>query len=222
MRQFVTCHSACIEEPQHRHGHAYAALVLDGEYEEVSVDGRFLCRRGDIVLHPPLHAHANAFGSKGASVLNIALPASALALDCYAVLSGCDPEALTGFSSARDALREISAKASRATARTPPAWMEGLAERLRQDANAGTSTPLAKLAQSFGVSVQHASRAFAAYFGVSPVRFRQEHRLRVAYRQLRAGHSPSTAAGAAGFADQSHLTRELKHFAGVTPAELRR
>jgi AraC family transcriptional regulator len=221
MRQYLTCHCACGREPLHRHALAYAALVLEGEYEEASVDGRFLCRAGDIVVHPAHHAHANCFGHRGARVLNIALSSSTLALDCYAVFSACDPERLSRSPDAALALQEISAKVSRAAARVPPPWMEGLAARLRRDAAAGTSTPVSELARIFGITAQHASRAFTAHFGVSPARFRKEHRLRAAYRQLRAGNSPSGAASVAGFADQSHLTREFKRFAGTTPARLR-
>jgi AraC family transcriptional regulator len=221
MDQYLSCHCASGREPLHRHALAYAALVLEGEYEEASVDGRFLCRAGDIVLHPAHHAHANSFGRRGARVLNIALPSSALALDCYTVLSTCDPESLTSCPDAALALQEISAKVPRATARVPPPWMEGFAGCLRHDAATGTSTPVGELARIFGITAQHVSRAFTAHFGVSPARFRKEHRLRAAYRQLRAGKSPSIAASIAGFADQSHLTRELKRYAGTTPARLR-
>src|ERR1019366_3673338 len=60
--------------PLHRHAQAYAALVLDGAYEERSVDGCFKCTTGDLVIHPPLHAHRNSFPTSGAVTINFPVP----------------------------------------------------------------------------------------------------------------------------------------------------
>jgi hypothetical protein len=37
--------------PRHRHARAYAAVVLEGSYEESGSRGRFRVRPGDVVLH---------------------------------------------------------------------------------------------------------------------------------------------------------------------------
>ena len=37
------------------------AIVLEGGYEESSVDGTWLCEPGDWVVHPRWHFHANRF-----------------------------------------------------------------------------------------------------------------------------------------------------------------
>ena len=58
----------------HRHREAYAALVLDGDYTETSLDGPLPCRPGTLILHPPYHAHGDRFGRSGASAINIELP----------------------------------------------------------------------------------------------------------------------------------------------------
>jgi AraC-like DNA-binding protein len=177
-----------------------------------------------MILHPSHHAHANLFGRRGARVLNIPLPPQALALDSYVVLTASEPERLASCSWSAAVLEvlEMAGQAPRAAARLPCSpWIDEFAARLRLDAETGSRTPLHELAKTCDVTAPHASRAFAAHFGLSPSRFRREHRLRAAYRRLRAGASPSAAACGVGFADQSHLTRELKRFAGTTPARLR-
>lgn len=64
----------------HRHRAPYAALVLDGDYTESSLDGPLPCRPGTLVLHPAYHAHGDRFGRLGASALNIELPETTLQL----------------------------------------------------------------------------------------------------------------------------------------------
>ncbi|MFD0663813.1 helix-turn-helix transcriptional regulator [Thermocatellispora tengchongensis] len=62
------------------------------------------------------------------------------------------------------------------------------------------------------------ARQFRAAFGTSPTRFRTMRRLDRARALIRAGHALGEVAAAAGFADQSHLTRMFKRAYGLTPA----
>ncbi|MFI9815106.1 AraC family transcriptional regulator [Saccharothrix variisporea] len=62
------------------------------------------------------------------------------------------------------------------------------------------------------------ARQFRAAFGTSPTRFRTLRQLDVARRLIRAGVPLGEVAVAAGFADQSHLTRMFKRAFGLTPA----
>lgn len=62
------------------------------------------------------------------------------------------------------------------------------------------------------------ARQFRAAFGTSPTRFRTMRQLDLVRRLLRDGVPPGEAAAAAGFADQSHLTRMFKRAYGLTPA----
>ena len=59
---FETRHDASDVLRTHRHGGAYAALVLDGSHVEASADGPIECTPGTLVLHPRWHAHGNRFG----------------------------------------------------------------------------------------------------------------------------------------------------------------
>jgi|SRR5579883_190805 AraC-like DNA-binding protein len=61
------------------------------------------------------------------------------------------------------------------------------------------------------------ARQFRAAFGTSPHRFQVGRRLAQAQAMIAAGLSLSEAAVAAGFADQSHLTRHFAARYGLTP-----
>jgi len=79
----------------HRHELGYAALVLDGAYDELSADGVWRVEAGDLVLHPSFHLHLNRFELGDARVLNVALPHALLRkLEArkYAVLRVHDPD----------------------------------------------------------------------------------------------------------------------------------
>ena len=79
---------------------------------------------------------------------------------------------------------------------------------------------LGALAARAGVSRYRFLRAFAAAYGLPPHAWAAQHRLARAERLLAQGHAPAEAALAAGFADQSHLTRALRRFRGYTPGQL--
>jgi AraC-like DNA-binding protein len=61
------------------------------------------------------------------------------------------------------------------------------------------------------------ARHFRAAFGTSPDRYRTMRRLAIARRAIAAGIPLAEAAAAAGFADQSHMTRQFTRAYGMTP-----
>jgi len=63
------------------------------------------------------------------------------------------------------------------------------------------------------------ARQFRAAFGTSPSRFRTMRQLDRARRMMRAGLPLAESAAAAGFADQSHMSRLFKRAYGLTPAK---
>ncbi|HIG73686.1 MAG TPA: AraC family transcriptional regulator [Bacteroidetes bacterium] len=65
-------------------------------------------------------------------------------------------------------------------------------------------------------------RRFARALGLSPKRLAVIRRADAALRLLREGATPSEAAFALGYADQPHLTRELRRFVGQTPGQVAR
>lgn len=62
------------------------------------------------------------------------------------------------------------------------------------------------------------SRDFRAFFGTSPYRYLTLRRLDRARGHMRAGLPLTDCAALAGFADQSHMTRQFADAFGVTPA----
>jgi len=76
---------------------------------------------------------------------------------------------------------------------------------------------LDETARHAGLSPFYLHRLFAARFGLPPHAFVMRHRLRLALAALEEGHSVAQAAALAGFADQSHFTRQFRRAVGVTP-----
>lgn len=90
------------------------------------------------------------------------------------------------------------------------------------DAHCADDVRLADLAGVACLSPFHLARAFAAAVGLPPHAYLVQARVRRARDLLAAGAAPSDAALAAGFADQSHLTRAFRAQVGVTPARFRK
>ena len=78
---------------------------------------------------------------------------------------------------------------------------------------------LEHLAARQGMSVGHFSALFRRCVGTSPYRYVSEARVARVRALLDDGVSIAAAASAAGFYDQSHLTRHFKSLVGVTPGQ---
>jgi transcriptional regulator GlxA family with amidase domain len=78
---------------------------------------------------------------------------------------------------------------------------------------------IGELADSVGWSRPHLSRRFAMAFGMSPKVMARVVRFERAQRMLRLPTRPSLAsvAAACGYADQAHMTRDFREFAGSSP-----
>lgn len=69
-----------------------------------------------------------------------------------------------------------------------------------------------------GWSARTWQRRIARVTGMTRGQLERTERARAAYHLLQQGVPPAEAAHRAGFADQPHLTREMRRFAGQTPA----
>lgn len=83
--------------------------------------------------------------------------------------------------------------------------------------HADENVSLRTLARIAGLSPYHLCRVFRQTVGVTPHAYQAQIRIRRAKSLLRAGLSIAEAATAAGFYDQSHLTRHFKRILGLTP-----
>ncbi len=72
------------------------------------------------------------------------------------------------------------------------------------------------------MSPRTVERHFTRITGRSPRQVRQIARAREAAARLRTGEAIADVAYELGYADQSHLTRDVKRLTGYTPAESQR
>jgi AraC-like DNA-binding protein len=79
-----------------------------------------------------------------------------------------------------------------------------------------------RLAAEVGWSRKRLWSRFRSQLGLTPKRAAQLIRFDAAAHRLAAGHSVATVAAASGYADQSHLHREVLSFTGTTPTALAR
>lgn len=79
-------------------------------------------------------------------------------------------------------------------------------------------TPAATLEAIAGTDRFTIARSFRRAFGTSPDRYRTQRRLSLARAAIESGQPLAQAAAEAGFADQSHMTRQFKRTYGLTPA----
>jgi len=201
--------------PRHRHGGAYAAVVLAGDFIEAGDHGRHYLTAGKVVFHRAFEAHRDEFGHDGAVVLDLPLTrcpefttGELDVVDAVVRLAGRDAEAATAL-----LLEEV-----RPTEAGLADWPDALARALASE----PATSLTLWADENGLTLQALSRGFRQAYGTTAKRFRAEHRAQRAVRML-PGWSGTLAGLAAevGFVDQAHLTRAVVSLTGWTPGRLR-
>jgi len=84
-------------------------------------------------------------------------------------------------------------------------------------AHATEPISLAALAHALDWTPAHLSRAFRKQVGMPPYAYLLQLRIAIGRRALAQGASIAAAALTAGFADQSHFTREFRRRTGTTP-----
>jgi AraC-like DNA-binding protein len=80
--------------------------------------------------------------------------------------------------------------------------------------------PVALMADRLGLSARQLQRRCLAVFGYGPRRLGRILRMTRALDQARAGLPLAEVAAVCGYADQAHLSRELRALGGATPASL--
>lgn len=101
---------------------------------------------------------------------------------------------------------------------SPPPWLPRV-----QRALAEGSESISELANQCGVHRVHLARSFRRHVGLPPARFRRVMRLIRTVNALRRDRDAlADVAAAEGYADQSHMIRELRADTGLTPLAWRR
>jgi AraC family transcriptional regulator len=230
---------------EHRHT-VHICFLAHGGIEERRGTSTVWRVAPSVRVSPPGDAHACCYGSAGGQCLVIEplemrgdfddVPSPheptivqdermiTLAARAYGEMRTVSPQSVSGLVIESIALEVLaqSARWERPRAeRRPPAWLTQLQEYLQADL--AIVPDLAALALMAGVHRVHVARAFRDHLGCTVGDYVRRLRVRRACELLTATSVPlSDVAMRAGFFDQSHMTRVVKRFLCVTPAELRR
>jgi len=114
-----------------------------------------------------------------------------------------------------DTLRSLSGRPDRRRVRIDNRAVELVHDYITTHAR--EQTPASMLEQIAGTDRFTIARHFRRAFGTSPDRYRTIRRLALARTAIESGLALARAAADAGFADQSHMTRQFKKTYGLTP-----
>lgn len=247
LRLVVTDYAPAERMDAHWHDVTTLGMVLRGAVQE-GVGGRdHQATAGGFVVKPAGTVHANRFGPAGARMASIGLRsdwrpwehARVPGLEGWRWMDGGPaPRALwrllrtargepslgvqllaDGFWEMMDALEADDA----APGPPPdaPTWLRRVRDRLHDERDAAPR--VRELAESAGVHPVYLARAFRRAYGVPVTEYARRLRVRAAADRVASTELPlARVALEAGFADQAHLTRELRRETGLTPGALRR
>jgi AraC family transcriptional regulator len=230
---------------EHRHT-AHICFLAHGAMEERRGGSSVWRVAPNVRVSPTGDAHACCYGNVGGRCLVIepvadlrgddSMPAPReptivqdkrmveLAARAYLEMRGNSPHSVSGLvieSIALEVLAQSARWERRRADRRPPLWLGRLQDFLASDL--AFVPDLSTLAALAGVHRVHVARAFRDHLGCTVGDFVRRLRVRRACELLTATAVPlSDVAMRAGFFDQSHMTRVVKRFMGVTPAALRR
>ena len=231
----------------HTHERMIFAVMLGGSFETAVAAQRLECVPTAVWTEPAEERHANFIGPLGARVLVIQPdPARADVFEAFRTLLE-DVNYLRHPGIVSDARRIVSelgtgdplsplaidaltvgmmTVASRLSFRDrhhrhAPAWLLRIRDLLHEGVARRMS--LMELADTADVHPTHLAHAFRRHFRMTLGEYARGLRLHWALERLAQSDTPiSEIAVAAGYADQSHLTRECRRAISVTPAHYRR
>ncbi|NPT34622.1 AraC family transcriptional regulator [Paraburkholderia xenovorans] len=141
-------------------------------------------------------------------------------LFAVAVEAPCVPDDLVREEALLDLFGHLVRVYATRPARSKPrqAWGPIARAKARIDDDPSASLTLTDLAAEAGMSRFQLLRGFAQETGLPPHAYRMQRRVVLARQWIARGAVLADAAAAAGFADQSHMTRAFVRLLGVTPA----
>ena len=229
--------------PFHCDGQPRISVVLGGALLEEAEGEEVTASAASVVVKPADVRHRNTFGPHGARLLSVVAPTPLLhgydgrGLDRWRWHhAGAVGQAAVRFVRAvryspEDAEDDLWGLLGALDSDTPgrrpssvPSWLHHARERLDDEAASDRPTPsVAALAADASVHPVALARAFRRAFACSPTAYRRRLRVRKATGLLSSTELPAAeVALAAGFADQSHMCRDVRAELGTTPGRLRR
>jgi AraC family transcriptional regulator len=231
--------------PLHSHEHAYVSVALRGAYLEQLRRSSWECTAGGTIFHAPGESHQNRFFDIGARLLVLEIepsflvdiadrgietdrPSASISTYCMhlamrldRVLSESDP--LSALCAEGLSLELLSKTLQRIGERQRDStdWLFRVREILHDRYRERLS--LSELAGEVQVHPVHLARAFRKRYRCSIGDFIRQLRVDAACHELSRSDAPiAEIAARTGFTDQSHLSRILKRYAGISPGELRK
>ena len=221
-----------LRQPAHSHDRAHVSIIIGGSIREVSAGHDEIGYALQLRLRPCETRHQVEFGPQGALILAVDVEHAATRAPVngwiHRDLSGAQrvllnwvlAEGTPPVADVSDCIEDLMASIETESLHgSPPSWLTRARERLMADP---AGVRIDELARAAGVHRAHFARAFQHWFKTSPSLFRRRAMLSHAIAAVAAGESFVSAAGAAGFADQSHLCRTMRSLIGTTPYRLLR
>lgn len=216
-------------QERHFHTHGQVSFLLCGEMEECIGRRPFEVLHPSVCVKPAGTEHHDRWGRRGVLMLSLRLEdleadVSALPVErwCPASADALRPlvrAAQTGAAFDLVSADLLACAVPDAPDKAVPSWLG----RVREEAREAPHFSIAEAAASAGVHRVHLSRAFARHFGLPLSIYRQHVQVaRAVEAAVREGDPLAAVADAAGFADQSHMTRAIRAATGVSPGRLRR
>lgn len=236
----LTAYAPRLRLPPHAHTSAFVLFVRDGGFIEQHGRGSERYDRWTCIYRPELEEHANEFDDGGAILAGIDVSAAWLDRLRDAGFSGERFSVRSPFVqqfgdrlgaelAAPDSMSEMIVEAlatevivfgSRWGQRRKGPWAERARRLIEHDF--ASSLSLGGIASAVGVHPVHLARQFRASHGCTVGEYIRRVRVAFARQQLAASDRPiADIALAAGFSDQSQLTKSFKRVTGQTPAAYR-
>lgn len=224
---------------EHSHDNAHFILPLTDGYRSLARDPlarrRTLFAAGSAIYNPPGVVHRDCFDVAGGLFLSVSAPADLPTAVSHPALLRGEAEAamrrLVGLSlrgaggdalSVEDAALTLGGAVSEADdpSRHAPNWLMRAVEIVADLARRPGLT-IGALAAEVGVHPVHLARAWKRHLGRSPAGAIRHRRADEATQALLRRRDLAETAALAGYADQSHMTREYVRIFGVTPGAFR-
>jgi AraC family transcriptional regulator len=215
----------------HHHPRSCLAVVIDGAIRKVFPRTEEDAVDGTVIEMPAEERHEDLFGRDGARIVVLESEERSGALRCFrdwkATMLAHDvsrelehPDAYTQLSLEGLAL-ELTATVARLRDRPRHEPRLALVDAMLADRIAHPPS-LSEIAHEVGVHPSHLARMFRAHYGESVGEHGRRLRLGWAAQRVARSVEPlAEIAARAGFADQSHFTREFKRYFGITPGRYR-
>ena len=223
---------------EHSHDAAHFILPLADGYRSLARDplgSRTVFGAGSAIYNPPGVVHRDCFDVAGGLFLSVSVPADLPGtLDHPALLRGpaeMTMRRLVGLSlSAREGdnllVEDVALTLTGAVTaegdpcRHAPDWL-AVAVEIVADLSTSPGLEIREIAARVAVHPVHLARAWRRHLRQSPGTAIRHRRADQAAMQVARGGSLAEVAANAGYADQSHMTREYVRIFGLTPGAFR-